>query len=362
MIFTLEPLQAQQGDSLVLHFGPTDAPKFIVVDGGPGGTWNASLRPRLEELRTRWAPEGALPIEIVMVSHIDDDHIHGVLDFTSDLVDARTSPTPAPFDLHSLWHNSFNDVVGDDEAHLTAPAAAGAASVSSFVLASVGQGRRLRDNANALQLSVNQGNPLMLAGATANFDAGLELKVVGPLHDEIVALQRDWDKHVKAKPQPAAAVAEFLDESVYNLSSIVVLATMNGRTMLLTGDARGDLILDGLEQAGIATPSVHVDVLKLPHHGSIRNVAQEFFDRITADHYVISANGRDGNPESETLDLIAAARGEEPFTIYLTNHDGDGNLRGRLDAFAGGVGPNVTLKFLGEPGPIRVDLGDPVDY
>ena len=43
--------------------------------------------------------------------------------------------------------------------------------------------------------------------------------------------------------------------------------------MLLTGDARGDDVLAGLREAGLLRRSpLHVDVLKLPHHGSDRNV------------------------------------------------------------------------------------------
>ena len=41
---------------------------------------------------------------------------------------------------------------------------------------------------------------------------------------------------------------------------------------------------------------LHVDILKVPHHGSERNISETFFDIVTADVYVISANGRDDNP------------------------------------------------------------------
>ena len=64
-----------------------------------------------------------------------------------------------------------------------------------------------------------------------------------------------------------------MDKSVFNLSSIVVLADSGGRRMLLTGDARGDHVLDGIEAAGLFKDDrLHVDLLKLPHHGSDRNV------------------------------------------------------------------------------------------
>jgi beta-lactamase superfamily II metal-dependent hydrolase len=79
--------------------------------------------------------------------------------------------------------------------------------------------------------------------------------------------------------------------------------------------------------------TTHVDILKLPHHGSIRNVGPSFFERIIADHYVISANGRFGNPESETLELIVAARKDDDFTIHLTYAGGAGDLAQRLETF-----------------------------
>jgi hypothetical protein len=64
--------------------------------------------------------------------------------------------------------------------------------------------------------------------------------------------------------------------------------------------------------------SIHVDILKGPHHGSSNNVAPAFFERITADHYVFSGNGENGNPERETLEMLSTARGDDEYQIHLT--------------------------------------------
>ena len=45
--------------------------------------------------------------------------------------------------------------------------------------------------------------------------------------------------------------------------------------------------------------TMHVDLLKVPHHGSANNLDDDFFERITADHYVFSGDGEHGNPERE---------------------------------------------------------------
>jgi beta-lactamase superfamily II metal-dependent hydrolase len=71
---------------------------------------------------------------------------------------------------------------------------------------------------------------------------------------------------------------------------------------------------------------MHLDILKVPHHGSDRNVDDSFFERVTADHYIISGDGEHGNPERETLEMIERARGTDDYTIYFTFTE-DAHLR-----------------------------------
>ena len=123
MIFTLEALQAAHGDALLLHYGPVDSAKLAVIDAGPIGIYKSSVRPRLEEIRARRSPGATLALDYVLVSHIDDDHIHGITDLTKELVEAADSPGDPPFEIANLWHNAFDDVVGDDEVQAIAPAA-----------------------------------------------------------------------------------------------------------------------------------------------------------------------------------------------------------------------------------------------
>jgi beta-lactamase superfamily II metal-dependent hydrolase len=50
--------------------------------------------------------------------------------------------------------------------------------------------------------------------------------------------------------------------------------------------------------------TIHVDILKVPHHGSDRNVSPEFFNTVIAEYYIVSAKGRDDNPSVDTLKWI----------------------------------------------------------
>ncbi|HEU0078687.1 MAG TPA: hypothetical protein VFQ76_13630 [Longimicrobiaceae bacterium] len=346
MIFTLEALQAHKGDALLLHYGDPAAPSLVVIDGGPNRTWEG-LRARLDSLLEGSRPltaEGKLPIRLVMISHIDDDHIHGILEMTDAMLGRRKEEPPA-YDVTAFWHNAFDDVIGRAAAASTAsvagvqgasveelPAKLPVKHQAQLVLQSVNQGRRLRDNITALG---REGN-LPFGGLVAqdhpenpvDMDAGLTFTIVGPAQAEIDALETDWDEHLKKKQAKAgepqsmeSVVADYLDESSYNLSSIVVMAEMDGKRMLLTGDARGDHVLLGLETRKYLEPggTMKVDVLKLPHHGSERNVHPDFFRRVLADHYVVSADGEHGNPDVPTLQMLTEVRGDAEYTIYLTN-------------------------------------------
>ena len=380
MVFSLEALQAFHGDSLLVHAGSAAEPVLLLVDGGPSGTWERSLRPRLEELRAERAGDGALQIDLAMVSHIDSDHVAGMIDFAGALVTQRLDSEPLRHVVGTLWHNSFDDVLGDDADDLRATAleilsrpvadrvADEVRAAGLAVVASVAEGRELRDQARTLGWSVNApfDGPVVLAqeGVRTITLGSLRLTVVCPHAAQLERLHAAWERwlkeHPKAVADPAAARAS-RDTSPYNLASIVVLAECGGKRMLLTGDARDDHVLAGLDAAGIARDGrTHVDILKLPHHGSIRNIRAEFFDRVTADHYVISANGRHGNPETETLTLIADSRPDDNFTIHLTNRVGTDTLEQRLDAFLAAkeaAGRAYGVSFRAEDAlSLRIDL------
>ena len=141
---------------------------------------------------------------------------------------------------------------------------------------------------------------------------------------EVDALRKkhvEWlTKLKKEGTKPSEVLAAYVDKSVPNLSSLVLLAEVGDKRMLLTGDARGDKILEGLQVAGLMKKggTVEIDLLKVPHHGSSNNLDDDFFTRIIARHYVFSGDGEHGNPERETMEMLFKARGDADYTIHLT--------------------------------------------
>jgi len=351
-LFTLEALRAKHGDALILHFGDGRRHRLIVIDGGPTGVAGDALIPRLKELRSALAGAKPLRVEVLMISHIDDDHIRGILDLSEQFV---SNPLDERFvEVGTLWHNAFDDLA-DDAAGLEASVARLEAQVAATgagpswkgdakaVVASVRQGVQLKDNATKLGWERNSpfGEFVMAPGdgaAQAKF-GDLRLKIVGPRQPELEKLRKRWREWVeqakKGKGEAAARAAANLDRSVFNLSSIVCVAEFAKKTMLLTGDARGDHILAALEAAALLETGgkLEFDVLKLPHHGSNRNVDPEFFERLRARHYVVSGNGIHHNPEVETLEMLSAARRDDEFTLHLTYEDCEEGVGEQLARF-----------------------------
>lgn len=338
--FTLEALPAQYGDCLLLHYGTDAKPGLVLIDGGPGGVWEDSLEPRLKALA---ASRAGFKINLMMVSHIDDDHVVGLVDFTGAWL-KHPAGQPWPYPVREAWHNSFERVSNAKDLNAvkaSVTASAGAASIDEVdldeagiedsegrrdalkVLASVTKGKRLRDELVTLGVPSNTGFAGHLIrpgqGPSVPYKLGPELKlhIVAPLADQLTALQGEFAKELKAD----AALAAYTDSSIPNLSSIAAIAKFKGKTILLTGDARGDYLKEGLKKEGQldANGKLHVDIFKLPHHGSDRNIAADFFRDVTADHYVASADGTFVNPDRPTMEMLIDARGKAAvYTIHLT--------------------------------------------
>ncbi|MGW0610958.1 ComEC/Rec2 family competence protein [Streptomyces sp. NPDC002788] len=322
-MLTFDFLDARHGDCFLVRWG-TPHERVMLVDGGPGGVYRATLRGRLRQLG---GPDGGDPphLDVVCLSHVDDDHAGGLVRLFRDMRQAQQDGDALPYAVDALWFNSVEELVDTRVPGLSASvrpllerAATDTAAGSSYQ-----QGRDIRNAATALHLDGNApfGGPLTV-GAEATLD-DLDVTVVAPDEAALEELEERWRK-AKQRGDPDIITAGYTDGSVPNLSSIVLLLRHEGRTALLTGDARGDRVLTGLRELGLLGDSepLHVDLLKVPHHGSDRNVEAGFFEQVRADHYVISADGiRHHHPHEDTLRRLVESRApDDGYVIHLTNH------------------------------------------
>jgi beta-lactamase superfamily II metal-dependent hydrolase len=359
-VLGLHVVQADYGDCLLLQYGTEGAAKHILIDGGPDGVYADHLKYNLQEVAVH---HGRL--DLVVLTHIDEDHVVGLVDMLSEIAQARSNGQAPLIEVCELWYNTFrpiesgangtSDVVQAFTAYLSSSLAGDEMQSVAF---SISQGEDLWKAAHILNIQLNTAfaNRTVTPDNAPNpveFD-GLKLWVIGPSQAHLTRYKKDWDKwYTKHKDDPfsieAVSEARDIDNSVSNLSSIMFLAEVPERRILFTGDGKCEDVMAGLKQAGLTGPDgkLHVDVLKVPHHGSVRNNSRKFFQKVTASQYVISAgkHKNDGNPDLKTLIWMvenAKQRGEHIDILVTNPNDSTTALQQQYPAAT----YNYTLTFL----------------
>jgi hypothetical protein len=119
----------------------------------------------------------------------------------------------------------------------------------------------------------------------------------------------------------------------------------DGQSILLTGDGHADDIRHGLKAHGKIDDDhgIHVDVLKVQHHGAEYNLDKTFCQYVTADHYVFCGNGAHENPSLDVVKAIVNSRlgaeaanskspeVERPFTLWFNSSSVAANTESRRD-------------------------------
>lgn len=421
----------------------------LLVDGGRAGAFEDHVASALEDLHA----EGK-SVRAVCVSHIDDDHISGVLKLIerkvawvrhrfqigdSDVPNPNPNPDHAepnfgePPDIGEIWHNGFREVASENAgpiedqlaavarlAFLSGDASAQelAESLDNLITgekSAVRLQRKLKDEHLKIKHNPRENGKIILAGDSPDdaFDLGdhLSIRIVGPTNAQLVALREEWNTWLGANQDTlanlgnraltivrgalASSVAGLRDRlidlsgelgdfggvSAPNVASIVFLAEENNQGVLMTGDAVSQHVLEGVEAAGVVQPGegLHVNILKVPHHGAAANTDRSFAKRVTADHYVFCSNGRHHNPDEKVLAAYIDSRlgagdalsdndeaGNE-FKLWL-NYDPDVNAltdsqKEHMDAVkeivttrAAGSGGRMTFEFIqGDSAEIDLD-------
>jgi hypothetical protein len=225
--------QSAEGDCLLVT--GKDG-KNMLVDGGMIGSYRTHVAPTLSALR-----EQGQQLDLVYVSHIDEDHIAGVLRMVEDLVDWRVHdfkvahgepghPPPRsvrPPEIAGIWHNSFHAQVGDNAGPIESLLAATAAVLSGAddpalreaaeehraLAASTTQALKLSRRIGARQLKIPlnkefQGKLMMVRAAMPkqiSFGT-VKVRVLGPRAADLEKLREDWNRWLQTVEGQRAVV------------------------------------------------------------------------------------------------------------------------------------------------------------
>lgn len=354
---------AKNGDAFMVTMSGSDR-TAILIDGGFSETFQNHIRPDLESL----AQSGHL-LDLVIATHIDADHVGGLLEFLK--LNGNAS-TPSTIGVRNVWHNSVRgisapvDVVSPhDLPILEAVAQRGyppLQSSSSIQQISAAQGSSLAALLLAGEYGWNEGAGRTTISTEALTDirniGAASVQLLSPSSARLAALESWWKSELRKKgfasqlgsgqyfddafefmsarsdlqQKMAPAIKEISgaarslllsevyvpDKSVTNASSISVLIKVGGKSLLFLGDCLAEDLVEQVARRAVRGERVWFDLIKLSHHGSVHNTSPELLALIDSDTYLISSNGdKHGHPDFPVLKAIVDRPAQFTRTLHF---------------------------------------------
>ncbi len=324
IMFNIKFLPARFGDCIWITYGAEDNPSRILIDGGTGGTRH-SIRKLVEEL-----PENERKLELLVVTHIDRDHIEGILKLLEE--------DELPFTIRDFWFNGWG--------HLDIPVEEEIEPFGGVM------GERLSAGILKHNLSWNgdfNKKTVVVDGETLpkiSLPGGMKLTLLSPAPKHLSELKDKWEDEVRAanldpgfglaindEEEGEEEVDSFGGEEIPNIdilsqesfeedtaagngSSIAFLAEYEGKKVLFCGDAFPSQLLEALNKIA-PDHKIDLDLFKVSHHASSHNTSPELLNKVNCKNFVISTNGRIyKHPKKVTIARILKSAGANTQLIF----------------------------------------------
>lgn len=252
-------LQAGNGDCILIQ----GEGHHVIIDSGE---YCAELR---DAIRDIMASEES--IDLLIITHYDSDHIKSICDILSGLtIDERKKL------LKSVWFNATKVGFKGNEKELSAN---DAVELSHLLIEAdipwVSELKRgtVKELSDECKLEIIDGGAIY----EADGDGGLLSNV-----------KSDWGTSFKELEHYLDDDAQ--DSSKTNAQSAIIVGHIHGKDVLLPGDAVPSKLyaaLDFYRKNKIA----RFDLVKLPHHGSYKNITRDILNKIECSDYVVTTDG-----------------------------------------------------------------------
>jgi len=332
--FTIEMMPAMHGDALLIEYGHEKI-RRLLIDGGPLGAY-ADVERRLKKI-----PSGDQAVELLVVTHVDTDHVEGIIRLLAQ-------PTAQwPVYPREIWFNGWRHI---EEANTLGGREGEMMSALIHYRANERWNKRFAGKAvrcgalpgdvvefGDLKLTLVTPDAVALADLRDDWKAKLQGWNVQP--GDLAAA---WDKLVAAdKFHPGTMLTlgpdelnntlvkqlKGIDRSKANCSSIGFVAEFGGKSCVFLGDADARVVCKALKRLGYSkTKPLVVDAVKVSHHGSRNNITQEFLTLVDAKHWLISSDGvKFSHPSDQTIEAITVGSIRKP-TLWF-NYRSDVNKK-----------------------------------
>lgn len=321
--------EKKSGDCIAFRYGDLKAGKkrqtVVVVDGGYASTWADTLKPHLQKYYN-CEYDGKIHIDLVILSHTDMDHVSGLVEMAKDedveiglimMHEPWNELTPAWFKDGRITKLSLKERIGD-----------------AF--------EKAKDFSDATK-GVERSS--LKPGAYKFHEA--KIKILGPsekFYKTCIAnceKTPDKDENVKDIPQAQSSNGELEFEtykeghitwndsentSPINESSLIVMFEYEKVKVLFTGDAGKE----GLRQAIAFADNNGIKlndctIIKMPHHGSRKNVNPEIMDRFKGSnklYYSCASDDIGHHPSMRLINMLNEKGFKQLSTSGSTLHWG----------------------------------------
>lgn len=255
----LEIEKAYQGDCIWIRC-IAEKNTNIVIDAGPS-TFALGFKNLMHKIM-----ENEEKIDLLVFSHIDDDHICGCIRY---LQEEKVNI------IEKIWINGFGtNIYCNMQEHSV---------TSASNLISLIEKRKI-----PIEYPIFEGKEYIFCG-------GL-LKVIGPTEKVVLELEKQMKMRRNLQEHTAnlhlGNIHEVIDVynpdmSKTNRASIIFVLEFENKRLLFPGDSTSENILSAINKYYVSTK---FDIVKLPHHGSPRNISRELIRQIKAERFIISTN------------------------------------------------------------------------
>lgn len=353
-IFRIDMLPGREGDCLWIEYGDPARPRRILIDGGRKLAWQ-TLKARIAAL-----PADQRKFELLMLSHVDADHIEGLLELVQE--------PDLPVSFKDVWFNGHR--------HLERVESLGAKQGEAFT-------KGIKDKRWDWNAAFD-GKSVVIPDSgelpVKTLADGMRLTLLSPNWDKLEKLEPVWRRELEkagllgaADPDTDSSGVESLgaltadeveeaarsdfepDRSAANGSSICVLAEFDGRKAVLTGDAHAELMAASLSKLRGNGQPVALDAFKLSHHGSHGTHSVDVMKEIRSKRFLISTDGsRHKHPHIESVARTVKHAGGDIELVfnYESTHTSKWNVRGLKTRF----GYRTLYPATTEAGMIRTEL------
>ena len=298
---TIKMLPAYDGDCLLLTLPqPAGPARHILIDGGPGRTYRQLAQETQKLQRNKQV------IDLLIITHIDDDHIGGILKLFEDPMFDTTL-------IKQVWFNSGAMLAKQlDDLYATSREVALYPQADTHI--SITQGNTLE---RYLQQVAGWNETLIHIGTPSLHWDTLKITVLSPDYQSLEKLHKHWPVASAVATPVSSSATDYArsieelnalpecseDQAVCNGSSIAILLETTTANLLFLGDAHPSVVAASLKSLGYsAVNPLEAAFIKVAHHGSRYNTNAELLSLWRCQHYAISTNGlKHGFPHKECL-------------------------------------------------------------